>query len=470
MSASAWGAFIFLIGGGAVALIGVVLLIWALLSDRSRGRRRCSKCWYDLSKTEGLRCSECGHEVQRERQLFKTRRRWRWAALALLLILSGIGGIGWQRTRNFDWNTIKPVWWLLREADGKSPAGGTARNELLRRVNANQLSDSQVDAIVAAALQVQADPSVAWSGSAGDEWCQMVEKAWDNGRLSNEQIERYCRQAFESSFFIEARARIREGKPLPLRIGIRTPRVSSRWHIFSPSQPLLTLFAERKLPPTRMERWFDRILNLGSSAVANSWSMPEWDLALPIGIHDVPLDFDFAVFRHQRNQQVDSTKELADIPNALVRWKWLDSLRVEVVPVTESCVRMVADEMLFQHIVEAIEPEFIHDRVIRGRASYHGTEGIILVHPVPVDLSFDVFARVDGVEEKIGAIAVQANQPGIHNAQSIERHPRTIFPDAARFDLVLRASPDAAEKTIDIFEAWDGEIVIKDVPLREASP
>ena len=101
MAAGTWAPVIFLIGG-ALALIGVVVMIWALLADPSRGRRRCPKCWYDLSQTQGLRCSECGHEVRRERQLHKTRRRWRWAALALVLILAGGGGIGWQRGRNFD--------------------------------------------------------------------------------------------------------------------------------------------------------------------------------------------------------------------------------------------------------------------------------------------------------------------------------------------------------------------------------
>src|SRR6267142_2750442 len=71
-----------------LALAGLWLLYWSLLRDRSRGRRRCPKCWYDMSGTPGsLTCSECGSIAKRERKFFKTRRRWRWALLAISLLL-----------------------------------------------------------------------------------------------------------------------------------------------------------------------------------------------------------------------------------------------------------------------------------------------------------------------------------------------------------------------------------------------
>ncbi len=68
-------------------IAGLVIFFHALLADRARGRRRCPKCWYDLSRTNGLRCPECGHEAKRDRALFRTRRRWRWAAFGVLVVL-----------------------------------------------------------------------------------------------------------------------------------------------------------------------------------------------------------------------------------------------------------------------------------------------------------------------------------------------------------------------------------------------
>jgi HEAT repeat protein len=70
------------------ALLGLgslTLLCFSLFHDRSRGRRRCPRCWYDMAGTPGLTCSECGKTAGRERSLHKTRRRWRRVAVGTLL-------------------------------------------------------------------------------------------------------------------------------------------------------------------------------------------------------------------------------------------------------------------------------------------------------------------------------------------------------------------------------------------------
>jgi hypothetical protein len=51
--------------GWTLAAAGMVLLAWALFWDRSRGRRRCPKCWYNMEGVPGLRCPECGREAHR---------------------------------------------------------------------------------------------------------------------------------------------------------------------------------------------------------------------------------------------------------------------------------------------------------------------------------------------------------------------------------------------------------------------
>lgn len=75
--------------GWGMAALAVVFLLLAFLGDVVRRRirrvRRCPKCWYDLSHTPGMTCSECGYTAKRERQLFRTRRRKRWVLVALLV-------------------------------------------------------------------------------------------------------------------------------------------------------------------------------------------------------------------------------------------------------------------------------------------------------------------------------------------------------------------------------------------------
>lgn len=83
------GNWFFWICGWSACLGGILLMAWALFWDRSRGRRRCPKCWYDMRGTDSLTCSECGHTVKREKRLFKTRRRRRWAGTGLVLAVVG---------------------------------------------------------------------------------------------------------------------------------------------------------------------------------------------------------------------------------------------------------------------------------------------------------------------------------------------------------------------------------------------
>ncbi|MCZ6811355.1 MAG: hypothetical protein O7D97_05070, partial [Planctomycetota bacterium] len=77
--------------GGLLGVIGLSLAAWALLWDRARGRRRCAKCWYDMSGTPGRVCSECGYRARREKTLFKTRRHWRWVFVGILVLAVGYG-------------------------------------------------------------------------------------------------------------------------------------------------------------------------------------------------------------------------------------------------------------------------------------------------------------------------------------------------------------------------------------------
>jgi hypothetical protein len=105
-----------------LALFGVYVAIVGYRGQASRGRRRCPKCWYLIDAALGLKCSECGCEARREKDLYKPRRRWRLALLGLLLI--AIGQLGWLegRVRRGGWLAAVPTEvliigmpWLPRE-------------------------------------------------------------------------------------------------------------------------------------------------------------------------------------------------------------------------------------------------------------------------------------------------------------------------------------------------------------------
>lgn len=79
-----------------LGLLALFILYRSLLHNRSRGRRRCPKCWYDMSgadasREKGLVCPECGRDAKRERRLYKTRRYKRWTLVWAVMALGAYG-------------------------------------------------------------------------------------------------------------------------------------------------------------------------------------------------------------------------------------------------------------------------------------------------------------------------------------------------------------------------------------------
>ncbi|NNF41545.1 MAG: hypothetical protein HKN62_00580 [Phycisphaerales bacterium] len=122
---------------GIVALLGLLIAARALFRDRSRGRPRCPRCWYERTGSPEGPCPECGHVVKRERKLYKTRRRWRYAVLGILLLLLGLGGVWGQQVRANGWIEATPTaaYIVALPHLGES----IAYKELLARVNSGEL-------------------------------------------------------------------------------------------------------------------------------------------------------------------------------------------------------------------------------------------------------------------------------------------------------------------------------------------
>jgi hypothetical protein len=60
---------LYLLGVALIPAIGLLLVCWGLWGDRSKGRSRCPKCWYDMRGTAPrLECPECGHDAGQERR------------------------------------------------------------------------------------------------------------------------------------------------------------------------------------------------------------------------------------------------------------------------------------------------------------------------------------------------------------------------------------------------------------------
>ncbi len=99
---------------GILGVLSLWLFYRGLFADRSRGRKRCPKCFYDLSAAPSNTCPECGRVIKKPRQFHKTHRYKGRTAIALLcFLLAGIAGL-YPHVRMVGWTTYLPNSVLFR--------------------------------------------------------------------------------------------------------------------------------------------------------------------------------------------------------------------------------------------------------------------------------------------------------------------------------------------------------------------
>lgn len=136
--------------GTLFTLLAIVLLYVAVLRDRSHGKPRCAKCWYDMRNLEEPKCPECGWTARKPRHQFRTRRHRRLAVLGVLwAFVAGASFVG-PRVREHGALSIVPTTALLYFApdagDEFDPLSGELRaipNELKRRAAHVSMTDWQ---------------------------------------------------------------------------------------------------------------------------------------------------------------------------------------------------------------------------------------------------------------------------------------------------------------------------------------
>lgn len=188
------------IAGAAVAVAALAMIAWCIAGDRARGRRRCPKCWHDLSATSGLTCSECGFVARSEMDLRRTRRRIGLAvALSLGLFVAALI-VRLQVSGESAWSLLParvPIALLPHLPPRSAPTAqessmdrlrrmvlGGVREELLGRIARGELSTDDIEAVADACIEGHegAQPgSRAWLDAYGDVvamWLSTGESAY----------------------------------------------------------------------------------------------------------------------------------------------------------------------------------------------------------------------------------------------------------------------------------------------------
>lgn len=446
----------------AMLVAGLLLLVLGLRGRRIDDHPVCRRCRFDLVGAlpgAGV-CPECGSDLGRRRAVRhgqRRRRRELIAAGAVALVLAPgalVGGYAaaWARWTPY---RVLPTTWLVAMVDPDSPStGAAALRELARRAERGALSPETSAKLVDLALERQERHDLPWSAA----WGEPLGAAFAGGALSAEQVERYVRAAMTPSLAIRSPAAAGEDQ-WPLGFEISGARVGTR----SYAHPGIV---------ARLQR-----VEVGGTALDLTGRGPMTGLVyLHAGVtssvsHHLPLTAEPGTHRVRAEWLIEmmSTPSSpgAGVGTAVASWPLVLEGEVEVLPPGAPVVTLVADQSMQAQIDAMVVTQGFAIDVTEDPPRADGR--FILRGSPPMPLAFDIYWRLgegESAREWWAGSIVMSTRQGEANVP--------LYGELDGFDLsathvnvVLRPSPAAAVRDRGIDRIWDGEVIIRNVPLAQ---
>ncbi len=466
-------------------LLATLALGVILLSLGRRGRRLdrtpvCRTCGVDISATlpQSKTCPECGSGLNRPKAVRLGHRKHIiplviLGAILTLLPISVLRLSLYATLTGTSFSTYKPVPLLLAQArHGNTDAVAEAGNELLSRLNAGTLDDSQLASLVQAILEQQADPAAPWHESLGDiietaELMQRIDKATYQQFLNNAMV-----------FGFEPRAIVARTDPVPIHIVKLQDRIGS----LSEIRMMLT-FQDVKLggvpldlapgypagnPPRPVRSGMDSrmITAWGSASRVTSTSgggqVMSRMAASPLPLGPAELSLSYTVegqpFIMGRAPAFGANPDKVSPPRDT-------TVSLRIVPENARDLQAIpASDELHRQIVQSVGASLR----VRSQGSQ---KGIVLVSfdlaRLPVPLAHRVFLSSAGGELPLGQlvhVAAPDAYPGDPTITGIQAG--VPIPDVKVVTLILRPDPSLAANTVNITRYYNGEIVFQGVQVQ----
>ncbi len=418
---------------------GIWLLQRGYLPRRAGQTPHCPACNYILTGIQADRCPECGRALWLGNIVHGERRRKPGLAVAgialIVLALALLTAPFIGALQQIDWYHYRPTSWVIGDLDaGSSAERDKAWTELQRRLADGSVSAAQQNRLVERALREQQ----AGGGPTGymSAMIDFLGKRYLDHKMSPAQSDAFFANAMKLQ--LDVRPVVGQNDPVPFRISAIGHGPLEGWWMRMSEQGC----------------WVDdRSINQGTMSSTGGFSGSTTTTNLtpqPPGKHrlriqmqvgagtgnfprfDDPLD-------HPRT--IDLTADFQVIVGK-VSIQWTSSPDVATVG-----RRLMASNFR-----------------IDSDASMALTGQIGVVSP-PANLAFDVFARVDGKEYPLGGVSFHQNSAAsaIYQVSSQSLPPG----DLRQIDIILRSSARVAKQTIDFTTAWEGEVVIPNVPVRQ---
>lgn len=169
------------IAGAVIAALALAVIGWCIAGDRARGRRRCPKCWHDLSATPGLTCSECGFTAHDETDLHRTRRRVGLAAALSMGLFTAALVVRLQVSGESVWSLLPvrvPIALLPHLPPRTAPSAQDSSMDSLRRMVLGGVREDLLSRIARGHLSIAQIESIAQACVAGRDGARPGTRAW----------------------------------------------------------------------------------------------------------------------------------------------------------------------------------------------------------------------------------------------------------------------------------------------------
>jgi hypothetical protein len=509
----------------APLLLGIVLihvaafLIYQGWFPRRSGKDSfCRKCGYNLRGLQADSCPECGNFLTSRTIIKGQRVRRNWlGVIGLAFALLSIGSITFAfnaSLRNMDWETHKPLFWLLSNLESTdATVRDRAWPECTRRFAANELSDgdkSKLDAAICRiiarggapdairnhvvdryALLNDAQKNIVFASLLadlrGNAFVGMVaatsrlDELITHNLLTASQIDQLEQAALKAQ---TSKTRVLALDWLLNFIGDRAAANAltavRRDQFFTQAMPPVLSVRPETVAGMRVpfriayygrgpnRSWWSReeLLSValddnppqphGSSGTGNGFSSGSTGSSIP---NDSPGKH--ALHVTVRTSAFTGTYPAADEkqPPFWTRTVTLDGAFVALPKTTTDDITLIEDPAAADAIRRSITVRDIR----ASDKAYDRLSMTISIKNPPYDIAFDVIARCNGKDYPIGSIYSSAGEE--HNFGVDTRD----FPPGAsisKIDLLLRASPTVARGTIDLYEIWNGQVTVPNLSVE----
>ncbi len=378
-----------------IAIIVTCLTLAGLLFVRGvRGRcvdaSWCRACRSDLpSTTESNRCPRCGASLESDLAVGFGRRVKRPMAigLAALLAWAGISIAAVRMTdrlKAVDWQVYKPTGVLLSEAQSAHPDKALAAiNELLRPESAGTLSSERRDSLVDLLL-TNVMPT-GWTTAS--PWVPLVEQAWLDGRLDEEQTLDFVKHLVSLSCSLPGRREIRQGTFLRFSLFPAAPVRLTGHAIEMSTLPLDVSFAGG---PVRANfDSADRATLIQPGSTIGGGGRILIPIVAPPGVHSLQSTWQIGV-------------QISGRPETAVSWTETFSQDITIEPPNAESVEILVEDESSQRLRQSMQVDLVGVRGVHPETGADVIVGVVDCRPAPMQVRADFEVRLG--EERVQSV------------------------------------------------------------------